>query len=370
MSASGPFATVLTASARGAVAVIRVFGPGAVEAADSVFRPPGGRSLLETPPGRLRVGRVGPGPGDEVVAVLLEDAQVEFQGHAGPFAVQLVLNALESAGVQTVPPSRWLSQTARSRIQSEALEDLAKTETLRASEILLEQSEGALDAELASVSESLEVRALDALLSRAEVGQRLVSGWTVALTGRPNVGKSRLLNALAGFDRAIVDPTPGTTRDLVSIRTALDGWPVDLLDSAGLRESLDPLESAGISLARSALSDADLVVLVLDLSEPLTDPDLSLIEAFPNALLVANKSDLPPLWPAASLDALPISAERGDGLDSLVRDLSAHLVPNPPPPGSGVPFRSSHARILTRARQRLTEGRASKAARLLERLMR
>ena len=76
---------------------------------------------------------------------------------------------------------------------------------------------------------------LEILIKRSEVGLRLVSGWRVVLAGRPNVGKSRLLNALAGYDRAIVDPTPGTTRDVVTIRTALDGWSVELSDTAGLR---------------------------------------------------------------------------------------------------------------------------------------
>ncbi len=96
------------------------------------------------------------------------------------------------------------------------------------------------------------------------------------VAGRPNVGKSRLLNALAGYERAIVDPTPGTTRDVVTVRTALDGWPVELADTAGLRDSDDAIESAGIALARARQADADLTLLVLDRSEPLTETDLAL----------------------------------------------------------------------------------------------
>ncbi len=89
------------------------------------------------------------------------------------------------------------------------------------------------------------------------------------LAGRPNVGKSRLLNALAGYDRAIVDPTPGTTRDVVTVPAAFDGWPVELADTAGLRSSLDPIEAEGVALARARQRGADLVVVVLDRSEPL-----------------------------------------------------------------------------------------------------
>ena len=244
-------------------------------------------------------------------------------------------------------PTRFLFRLAgepgRSRIQVEALEDLARTETSLAAEILLEQSEGALEFELARITQLLgnptnALSALDLLLARARVGRKLLTGWTVALAGRPNVGKSRLLNALAGFDRAIVDPTPGTTRDVVTVRTALGGWPVELADTAGLRDSDDPIETAGVALARSAQAGADLVILVLDGSEPLTEADHSLISALPNALLVANKSDLPPFWSVESLGARAISAERGDGLEALVREPGRSPRPGPFAPRRGGSF--------------------------------
>ncbi len=210
--------------------------------------------------------------------------------------------------------------------------------------------------------------ALDGLIDRARVGRRLVTGWTVALAGRPNVGKSRLLNALAGFERAIVDPTPGTTRDVVTQRTALGGWPVELADTAGLRESDDPIEAAGVARARAIQRGADLVVLVLDGSEPLTEADARMIEAFPDALRVANKCDLPAAWSAPETGARAISAERGEGLEELVRDLADRLVPEAPPEGSGVPFREWQVRVIERVRRRLMEGRGDRAARLLKRL--
>ena len=122
---------------------------------------------------------------------------------------------------------------------------------------------------------------IERLLERERIGSRLISGWKVALAGRPNVGKSRLLNALAGYTRAIVDPMPGTTRDLVTVRTSMDGWPVELADTAGLRASADTIEAEGIRRARAYQAEADLRVLVLDRSEPLTKEDRDLIERSP-----------------------------------------------------------------------------------------
>ncbi len=178
------------------------------------------------------------------------------------------------------------------------------------------------------------------------MGLRLIDGWRVVLAGRPNVGKSRLLNALAGYGRAIVDPTPGTTRDVVTLQTAFDGWPVELVDTAGLREAADEIEASGVSKARSEHAKADLILLVLDLSMPLTEPDHALIQDFPHALRVANKSDLPAAWEPSRVAAMPISAEHGDGLDALMAEIVDRLVPNPPRPGAAVPFRVEQVKYL------------------------
>ena len=132
--------------------------------------------------------------------------------------------------------------------------------------------------------------------SRGQVGVRLTTGWRVVIAGRPNVGKSRLLNALAGYQRAIVDPTPGTTRDLVTALTAFDGWPVELVDTAGVRETDDAIERSGIDRTLRQTETADLVLKVLDRSEPLQVDDRTLMSGPGPALLVAGKADLPPAW--------------------------------------------------------------------------
>jgi tRNA modification GTPase len=164
-----------------------------------------------------------------------------------------------------------------------------------------------------------------------------------------------------------VDPTPGTTRDVVSIRTAFDGWPVDLADTAGLRPAgeADLVEATGMALARTRQTEADLVVVVLDRSEPLTDADRAILATHQLGLVVANKADLPAAWEADIPGLLTISAERGDGIEVLVETMARRLVPDPPSPGSGVPFRPSHARRLEGIRQVLVAGDIASARRIL-----
>jgi tRNA modification GTPase len=368
-----PRVAVLTPEGRGAISVVRVWGPRALEVADSAFRPVRGERLARTDPGRPRVGRMGVGLGDDVVAVVVEGdpPEVEIQCHGGPSPVALVVEALVAAGAERRQPVAWIRHVARSRIAAEAEVDLARAPTVRSAEVLLDQSQGALEADarrliaLARDDPSATLDEVEALLRRARVGLRLVSGWRVVLAGRPNVGKSRLLNGLAGFDRALVDPTPGTTRDVVAVRTAFDGWPVELADTAGLRTSEDAIEATGIARARTRQAEADLVVVVLDRSEPLTHADREVIEAFSGGLIVANKADLPPSWEPWAPQVLSISAQRGDGIEALAVAVAHRLVPEPQPPGAGVPFRSAHVRWLYEARDALNAGAVDAATRRL-----
>ncbi|MEW4566650.1 GTPase [Tautonia sp. JC769] len=374
--------SLLTSPSRGAIAVLRVWGEGAVGAADEVFRPHRGTPLSGSPARRPRVGRVGQGTGDEVVALLVDGpggaAEVEVQCHGGPAAVALVVAALEGIGVRRRPAGDWNSRRFGSPIRAMAFEDLSAAGTDRAARHLLAQAQGALDLELEAIREGVSVDPagaigrLERLIDRAEVGCRLVAGWRVALAGRPNVGKSRLLNALAGYGRAIVSPTPGTTRDVVTARIALDGWPVEVADTAGLRETLDPIESGGVTRARSRHEGADLVLLVLDQSEPLTETDRALVAEYANAVIVRNKCDLPAAWePEASWGggaALEISAERGDGLEELVAIVSRTLVPDPPRVEEALPFRAEQREQLIDALRLVREGRGDDAGRALDRL--
>jgi tRNA modification GTPase len=394
---------IMTSEGRGAIAVVRVRGEDAVSIADTVFRPAVGKSLAESSAGRLRVGRAGLGQGDEVVAVRLDTAipTVEIQCHGGAAAVASVVAALQAAGAR-----RWESDgldpgSGDDPIATQALDDLSRATTLRTAEVLLDQAQGALRQELVRLSSDLECGAgspltrLDELIQWAAVGLRLIPGWTVVIAGRPNVGKSRLFNALVGFARAIVDPTPGVTRDVVTFPTAFGGWPVELADTAGLRRTGDAVESIGIDRARRAQERADLVLLVLDRSEALQPEDRELIAWHEGAMLVANKADLPAAWdprelsrelqrerqataayevrPArdprglnrASTAIAMVSAESGEGIAELIAAIVDRLVPDPPTPGDAVPFRADHLDALVSARADLLAGDPTAAARRL-----
>jgi tRNA modification GTPase len=361
-----PRAAILTGDGPGAVGVVRVWGEGALAVADAAFRPHRGAGLATTPPGRPRVGRVGAGAGDEVVALVLpgEPAEVEIQGHGGPAAAAMLVEALVHAGAERARASAWVRHASPSRLHAEATLDLPRAATVRAAAHLLDQANGALDDELRSICGEMNFHQdkildqIDVLISRSSVGIRLVPGWRVALAGRPNVGKSRLLNALLGYDRAIVDPTPGTTRDVVATGTAFGGWPVALSDTAGLRESDDPIEVEGVERARADHRVADLVLLVLDRSEPLTEEDHRLTADHPRALVVANKADLPAAWDS---DALAVSAARGDGIQRLAAEIGHRLVPDPPPAGSAIPFRVRQVRRLRLIRDAIRRGQTARA---------
>jgi tRNA modification GTPase len=381
----------LTPDGRGAVAVVRVWGPGALAVADAAFRPARTQSpsLAATPAGQLRLGRIGSGLGDEVVAVVLAPAggsvdsgaevEVEIQCHGGAAAVGLVVDALVRQGAERRQPVAWVRHSARLAIEAEAQVDLARAPTLRAAEILLEQAHGALTAAIRRLIAALDddraaaLDALDTLRQHAHVGLHLAAGWRVVLAGRPNVGKSRLLNALAGYGRAIVDPAPGTTRDVVTVQSAVDGWPVELADTAGLRDPADALEAAGIARARDRQHEADLILLVLDRSEPWTENDRTLVETLLVSpvppLIVANKADLAAAWEPLGPAMVSVSAERGEGIDVLTGALARRLVPAPPPPGAGVPFRPAHRRRLDAAHDALQAGDLAAARRHLAALI-
>lgn len=374
--------TVLTPDGRGAIGVVQLWGGNAVGVADSVFRPARGDRLATTTPGRLRLGRIGRGEGDEVVVVRLdtENPSVEIQCHGGSHALAMVIEALQDAGASLAGPERWCEQQTRSPIQAAALVDLARASTLRTAEILLEQAQGALDRELVELIKKISEHEdsapvhLERLIQRGEVGLRLLSGWRVVIVGRPNVGKSRLLNALAGYERSIVDPAPGTTRDVVSVQTALGGWPVTLVDTAGVRTTDDAIESSGIERALREKQAAELVLKVLDRSEPLQTIDRELIASSGQALLVINKSDLPAVWAPEELDlqsgsCVTVSAQQGEGIEHLISELSARIVSDPPEPGAGVPFRPNHLEHLLRASDDLRAGAEERAAGWLDSLL-
>jgi tRNA modification GTPase len=379
---------VLTPANRGAIAVLGLWGPDALAVADAVFRPVRRPTLSKTRPGVPRLGRVGEGLGDEVVAVVLRlglETSVEFQSHGGPAASEIVMGALVTAGATTAEPVDWIRRRSASPLRASAWSDLCRAPTARVAEILMDQAEGALDREVETIIESLSdvsreetagaSDALKALIHRAELGVRMIGGWRIVLAGRPNVGKSSILNLLAGYRRSIIDATPGTTRDVVTAALSVDGWPVELADTAGLRTATEELEKIGVERARRVHETADLVLPVLDRSNPLVADDLDLIRRFAGrSPIIANKSDLPPAWDPNDLEdakdrMIEFSAWDQSGIEVLVSTLGRWIAPAPPSEASGVPWREPHVRILCDARGALATGDRARTVALLSRLL-
>ncbi len=331
----------LTPPGRAAIATLALHGPQAWETVCALFKPRSGKPIQPTP-GRFWLGRLGEALADEVVLTARSEVDLELHCHGGREAVRLLLGLLLQRGLKECSWPEMLAQRGMDALQVQAAAALARATTVRTASILLDQFHGAFQAAVAAILAALEddgspssaIGLLEELLGRAPLGRRLTTPWRVVIAGAPNVGKSSLVNALAGYQRSVVSPTPGTTRDVVTVRLAI-GWPVELADTAGLREQSGTLEGQGIELARKQVSEADLCLWVLDASGPPIWPTVS----SPNIRLVINKTDLSPAWdPDQAQGAVRVSAQTGVGLGELCSELERWLVPQPPPAGSAVPF--------------------------------
>ncbi|MBL9124133.1 MAG: 50S ribosome-binding GTPase, partial [Planctomycetaceae bacterium] len=285
--------------------------------------------------------------------------------------------ALVAGGAVASDPQEVALLAEPDPIRRAALEALVHARTERTASILLDQAEGALGRELAAAlaalaagDETVAANRLDELLRHARLGGRLVEPFRVVLVGAPNAGKSSLVNALMGFQRSIVHAQPGTTRDLVTATTALEGWPVELIDTAGLREADDPLEQAGIARAVDQSHGADLVLLVIDRSRNDALPAFANRAGWAELVVVHNKCDLPPGGrerdpSSAGLPCCLTSAATGEGIERLLQMIAARLVPQPPLPGAAVPFTATQVAHLQQARQALRLGQLQQAQEIL-----
>ena len=232
---------------------------------------------------------------------------------------------------------------------------LMRAPTWRAANYLIEQAHGIYRTNFQRLSQSprtdierAAARALmESLLAWSDFGLHLSQPWSVVLTGRPNVGKSSLINALLGYRRAIVADLPGTTRDVVSSVAAFDGWPVELADTAGLRAPSELLEAGGMELARNKLAGADVQVLLIDTSEPPQPDDWDLLSQWSAALVVAHKCDLPNQWgDHLPKGAMRVSSRTGAGLDKLIDAIVQRIVPSTPLLGTPLPVTSRQVQCL------------------------
>lgn len=382
---SGPQATLLTPAGRGAIAVVAVAGPDAGAAVTRCFVPRGPRPIAAWDGGfsgeqaSVRVGRwCGPSPdaaegtiAPEEVLVLQEATGVmEVHCHGGLAASERILRDLESIGCRRVDWREWSRNGEGDRIEWEACLALAASRGPKAAAILSHQLAGALSRRLAEIRQLLASgeagretarRLLQRLLDWGALGTRLTTPFRVVVTGAPNAGKSSLVNALAGYTRSLVDPHPGTTRDLVATRLVLGGWDCEVFDTAGLRSAADDaVERAGIEAAIAMASAADLILHVRDAASG-ADGAAGDIAAGgcggnpPMVLHVLSKCDHEPPSAAASTPSIgepsngeaaghggsatvATSALTGLGIDRLARRVRLALVPREPPPGEPVPF--------------------------------
>lgn len=320
---------LLTPSGRGALAVVGVAGGGAVDTLARLFEPRGTTPLADRPDGGVAFGRWGdPERGEEVVVVRRTAESLEIHCHGGVAASEAVIQSLEAQGCLRQPWQEWLAAGGATPIEIEAREALAKAGGPKAARILARQLAGALQRELDRI-ESMRAagdtaaarEAADRLARAARVGLRLTRPWRVVVAGEVNAGKSSLVNALAGYGRSIVSAEPGTTRDVLETRIVLDGWEIDLIDTAGLREGeIGATERAGIDRALAAAADADLVLRVGGGGV-----------CGPRDLAVATKCDLEPpgFSPDLQFEAGVIctSAVTGAGIAELAAAIVRRLVP-------------------------------------------
>lgn len=362
-SAPRTTATILTPPGRGAVATISIEGRAAVELVEQHFIAASRKRLSELPLRRIVFGRwqsAGDSSEELVVCRLAED-RVEVHCHGGQAALNAIMDSLVSRGAVRHSPADWAFQHEVELIAGEARLALPEAQTERVALILLDQYQGAMQREIASICKAVidaqrlgkglaEVMQHCAeLLSRWEVGRHLTTPWRVVLAGPPNVGKSSLMNALMGYDRSIVFDQPGTTRDVVTALTALEGLPVELSDTAGLREGTDEIEQSGVALTRQQLESADLVLAISDVTS--VDPNPSLATSKP-ILKVLNKIDLGSPT-TIEMDVIPVSARTGEGMEALIGAAVARLVPVPPERGQAVPFTERQAMLLSEAQRAL-----------------
>ena len=374
---SDTIAAIATAPGPSAIGVVRLSGPGTRSALDRVFRPKNGRPMSRQEPRRLVLGDVLDREGrviDSALAVLFpgpgsytgQDCG-ELQCHGSPVVLDAALDALFAAGARQAQGGEFTRRAflngRMDLLQAEAVADLIDAETAQAAHNAVGQLEGALSRTVTEIYDGLmaivsrfyavvdypdedigdlqredmldtlrrsEDR-LEELLATFSRGKLLKLGVPTVILGRPNVGKSSLLNALLGYDRAIVTEVAGTTRDTVEEKVRLGGQMLRLCDTAGIRDARDSVERIGVDRAVAAAERASLSLVVLDGSVPLTGTEeriFALAQQAEHSLLLVNKSDLPRQAELAGLadrfdGVCSVCARTGEGVEQIGRLVQA-----------------------------------------------
>ena len=365
---------ISTANGAGGIGVIRISGEKAIETADKVFKSVSGKKLCELKGYTAAYGRIFDGDDeiDEAVALVFraphsytgEDV-VELSCHGGMYVTKRVLRAVLDSGASPAAAGEFTKRAflngKTGLTEAEAVMDIISARGAQSARAALSCMEGRLRKRIDSVRDRLvntaahlsawadypeedipevntdnlgntlgECRTeLNALLEGYDKGRIMREGVDTVIAGRPNVGKSTIMNLLSGCERSIVTNIPGTTRDVIEETVMLGEIPLRLSDTAGIRSTDDPVEMLGVERARDRIKKAGLVLAVFDSSRPLSDDDRELIDLLADApaLAVINKTDLPPLLDTDYIRSrlsrcVFISALEGDGADELERQVS------------------------------------------------
>ena len=407
-------AAIATIQAPSAIGIVRLTGPDTRRILDGVFAPANGRPMSAQTPRKLVFGRALDRSGgviDEALAVLFpgpnsytgEDC-AEIHCHGSPVVLDEVLAAAFAHGARQARGGEFTQRAFLSGrmdlIQAESVADLIDAESAGAARNAVGQLQGRMSRSVGGIYDALmgvvsrfyaivdypdeeieplqqaqieqtlaeSAERLDALLATFSRGRLLKSGVPAVILGKPNAGKSSLLNALLGYDRAIVTDIAGTTRDTVEEKVLVGSVLLRLCDTAGIRDAADTVERLGVERAQQAAQRAELALLVLDGSAPLTREDEEAIAAARRArrmLVLVNKADLPQVLDTAALrvrfgEVIPLSARSGAGVDALCRAVEELFAGGETPRGE----------LLTNARQAESAQRALDAVRRAEQALR
>lgn len=365
-------AAVATAVGEGSVSIIRVSGEEALKIAKKIFRGVRGKSIDDIKPYTMRYGSIIDSETnekiDEVILSYMKGPKsftaedtIEINCHGGVIATKRVLDTVIKSGARLAEPGEFTKRAfLNGRIdlsQAEAVMDIINSKTEVSMKSALVQSEGKLSKEINELrnklleiiahieatvdypeddleevtSEKTEldvklvINEVDKLIESAEAGKIIRDGLSTVIVGKPNVGKSSLLNVLTRGNRAIVTDIPGTTRDIIEEYISLDGIPIRIIDTAGIRETEDVVEKIGVERSKEKIEEADLIILMLDASREITEEDIEIIKYIKNKkyIVLLNKQDLPNAINQDDLQELnkeyiiPISTKDELGIDEI-----------------------------------------------------